>query len=541
MGKKWSREYEELKAATLARLTREATPFADMSPAAVAARKALPFAEKIRTYFPHWIRRETPDAPFHGRMDEMAGIAGKMVVVCGARNSAKSTRIMVCRTALDLAEDRFKYLGFGGKTENAAAEKADLVNNELANNKRLLADYGEKIRPASGSDTETDWTTGLGGRLRAFGIGQSVRGALGTSGFRPQCFRCDDLDDILLNRSTEQQEKLWDWLKADVAQALDDPGGRSILTVLCNMYNRTCLAERGRQLAEDRPDLCVFERFPLLDDAGHTTWPGRFSTEQVLKMMAMAGPARARTEYLCLTANEESLFQPHWFVGYRLADLTPEQIRSMRKVLWYDPSFTETGCYKAIIVLGRFPNDPVVYCLHAWVRKAGPEEAAREIQRVFLEWPDTEVWVEDNAGTRDTYRPWFERLSHEAAVPLVRYEPATENKDIEIRRWQGEFSQGLWRFDRTEGDQQVLVNQWCDYPSRYVDGPDAGSRCRRKLGDARRGRTDTIRVGLPRPDYSALAGLVRDPQEGGPDEDALWTVGVGSNRPRLGREQFVGV
>ncbi len=504
MAIKWPRQHEERRQALIASFSRDAAP--RYSPAEIAAIKALPFAPKIRLLFPQFIRPNVPDAPFHPAIDAKRHAGGRIEVTCGARNTAKSTRIMICATAIDICERAFRYIVFGARTVDAAAEKADIVRLLLEHSPILKAVYGDRLGCEQGHDEEADWVAN-GCRLRSLGIGQSIRGALGATGDRVQCARLDDVDDMMLNRSRERQDNLWDWLRGEVYQALADPGGRSVCHVLCNMFNRTCLAARAEELARERPDLCGFERYPLLGPDGESTWPGRFSTAQVLKMMALAGPARARTEYLCLPANDESLFQPEWFVDYRIADLSPGQIASMRKVLWYDPSFTETGCYKAIVVLGRFPGDTTVYCLHAWVRKAGPDAAAREIQRVFLAWPDTEVWVEDNAGTKDTYRPWFERLAREAPVPLVHYEPATENKDVEIRRWQGEFAQGLWRFDRSEGDQQTLVNQWCDYPSKYLDGPDAGSRCRRKLGDANRTAVYEIRRGLPRADYGALTGV----------------------------------
>ena len=538
MARKWTPDHERRRNRILALLSRDSAPV--LSSTEIEAIKALPFALKIRRLFPQFIK--SPDAPFHPRIDAKLHAAGRMEFVIGARNSAKSSRIMVCGTATDVCERVFPYTAFGAGTLDAAAEKADIVRLLLEHSAILRAVYGDKIGCELGHDEETDWVAN-GCRVRSLGLGQSIRGALSASGDRINCFRGDDLDNLLLNRSRDRQDNLWDWLRGEVYQALADPGGKSVFTVLCNMFNRTCMGARAIELAEQHPELCGVEILPLLGPDNESTWPGRFSTEQVLKMMALAGPSRARTEYLCLPANDEAKFQPEWCKDYSLARLAPSVVAGMRKVLWLDPSFSakETSDYKAVVVLGRTPRQPEVYCLHAWIRKATAEAAAKEVALAWLRFgANLPCLIEGNSGARDTYVAVFRNLVREGMqVPSPAYPITTVNKEQDIGQWEGEFSNGLCHFDRTEGDQQLLVTQICDWPKGHDDGFDAWAKARGVLGPAD-GSGSEIRVGSPRTDYSALAGIRRrtPPLPGSFEEK--WQADD-NDQPLSRMNQFVGI
>jgi len=316
MAVKWTNAHDERIAQLLDDMSTHARAFADMRPEAVARRKAAPFAERLRTYFPHWIRSD--DAAFHAEADRRRNQGGMPMVDCWFRGSGKTTRYVILGTVLDVVDKLHPSIVFGAKTAYAAAEKANIVRTELRYNQRLRADYGE-IKPKLGNDEETDWTA-CGSRLTCFGTGQSVRGSLTASGFRPTCFRGDDLGDINVNRSRQQQEKLWDWLWGDVYPALDDAAGTSVFHVVCNMYNRTCLANRARERADEVDEqgkpLCAFQTYPALDEGSETTWPERYSTETIKRAMAIVGSARARTEYLCLVADETSPIHADWIQGF---------------------------------------------------------------------------------------------------------------------------------------------------------------------------------------------------------------------------------
>jgi len=531
VARRWTPAQEEKFAKILAEMSKEAKPFADMSPEAVAARKRLPFAERLATYFPHWIR--CGDAEFHTEADNRRNRGGMPTVDCWFRGSGKTTRYVILGTVLDIVDRRFTSIVLGGKTEDAAAEKANIIRNELRFNRRLKADYGEDIAPVLGNDEETDWTA-CGSRVTCFGTGQSVRGALSSSGFRPQCFRGDDLDDLRVNRSRQQQDKLWDWLWGDVYPALDDPAGESVFHVVCNMYGRNCLANRARQRAAETDDtgraLCEFHRYVALGEDGETTWPQRYSTEAIRRAMAIVGPARARTEYQCLVADEEAPFLPDWFKAYDSRALTPEQIGAMRKVAYLDPSATakETSDFKAWITLGVVPGDPHVYCLDAWIRRSSPEDVIRYMWQLQDRYPGVRFAAEKN-GFQILYWNLANLLCERAnrAMPYITAVQSTTNKIDRILENQGEISQGLCLFDTRQGDQQRLLDQFCDLPNGdHDDGPDAWDGARRILGRTVRQADAAAAEATPRePGQPVVYGVANDGDEPWMhvDNPAIWS------------------
>ena len=222
MARQWTREHEARRQRILARMQRQATASEDMSPAAVAARKALPFSEWCHEYLPHWF--EAGDAPFHEPADARRNDTGLWLAECWGSGAGKTTRYVIADVLHDICNpvyrwtdrdtgkswyasevevgDDYKQLTrghrlifeiLGARTEDAAAEKGDIIRFELKNKPRIRADYGDAVTPRLGNDEETDFTANAV-RVLARGIGQSLRGQL-HNGRRPQKFVGDDLED----------------------------------------------------------------------------------------------------------------------------------------------------------------------------------------------------------------------------------------------------------------------------------------------------------------------------------------------------------
>ena len=346
MARRWTKEHDDQVKRILALMSREATPFPDMSREAVEARQRQPFAEWFRTYMPHWALCD--DAPFHAAADARRNTVGIPLCECWARGTAKTTRYSIADILFDVCNEvvlwrheatgelryepawwgagdaglirvaRLDFIILGAKTLDAAAAKADIVRLELKHNPRLRADYGDGIAPSTGDDEEIDFVAN-GCRVRCLGTGQSLRSAV-HNGHRPQKFVGDDLEDKRIARSREQEDKLRDWLMGDVYPALEGAGQEAVFRNLCNMYGRHCLAkyfeaqaaetdEQGRALAE-------YHVTPLLTDDDESAWLARYSTEQVKRAMAIVGSVLARSEYLCKVADELAPFKPEWFKVY---------------------------------------------------------------------------------------------------------------------------------------------------------------------------------------------------------------------------------
>ena len=68
-------------------------------------------------------------------------------------------------------------------------------------------------------------------------------------------------------------------------------------------------------------------------------------------------------------------------------------------------------------------------------------------------------------------------------VPIIN----RSNKIDRILGCQAEFELGRCFFDPRQGDQQRLIDQFCDLPTgKHDDGPDAWEMARRLLDDAER-------------------------------------------------------
>jgi len=521
MARRWTREYEQRVKDILASMSREAMPFDDMSAEAVSARKALPFAEWCHTYLPHWF--VVADAPFHIEADARRDFRGIPMCDCWARGTAKTTRYSIGDPLHRILNGTDCFGVLGAKTVDSAAEKSDMIRVELKHNLRLRADYGESIAPSTGDDEEVDWIA-CGCRVRCLGTGQSLRGAV-HNGHRPQFFIGDDLEDKRIARSRDQEQKLWDWLMGDVYPALEGQGQDAVFRNLCNMYGRHCLAIRFKAMA-DQVDaqgraLAIYRNHPILDDDGESAWPARYTTDQVKRAMAIIGTRLARTEYLCLMADDEAPYQPDWFKSFDTRLLTAEQIGAMKKVAYLDPSATakETSDYKAWIVLGRIGNEPEVYCLHAWLRRATPAEMLREMFTILDKFPGVAL-----AGERNGFQSLIWDLlvamcqRDGRPVPYIAGVLNTSNKLDRMLQWQAEFQLGHCLFDGREGDQQRLIDQFCDLPTgKHDDGPDAWDGARRLLGAPRKPAAPYREP--TRADALAEAGI---DHWNAPDNPAIW-------------------
>ncbi len=484
MPRRWTREHEDACKRIMALMSREATPFADMSREAVAARKALPFAEWCHTYLPHWFSCD--DAPFHEEADARRNHRGIPMCDCWARGTAKTTRYSIADPLHRIVNRTDQFGVLGAKTVDAAAEKANMIRMELKHNARLRADYGN-VEPTETSDAEDDFVA-CGVRLRCLGTGQSLRGAV-HNGHRVQFFIGDDLEDKQIARSRDREQKLWDWLMADVYPALEGAGQEAVFRNLCNMYGRHCLAVRFKAMADERDKagrpLATYRNYPILDEAGESAWPARYTTDQVKRAMAIIGTRLARTEYLCLVADDEAPYQPDWFKPFDVRTLSAEALGRMVKVAYNDPSATakESSDYKAWIVLGRTPGTPETYCLHAWVKKATPEEQLSEMFRIMENFPGVHLAAERNGFQSLLWNLLVLTCEKKSrAIPSVQGILNMSNKLDRLMDWQAEHQLGRCFYDPREGDQQRLIDQACDLPTgAHDDAFDAWDGARRIL------------------------------------------------------------
>ena len=509
MSRKWTKAHDALVKSILAEMQREARPFADSSPEAVAARKALPFDAWIHAYFPHYTSCES--SPMHLMADEILEEKGIPIAEFWFRGAGKTTRALL-RRVRRIVERQAHFIIVGGQTEENAAEKLDLIKLELVNNPRLRQDYGDSIGPRGGCDTDTDWIA-VETRLLARGTGQSCRGLL-HGPHRPDDFLGDDLEDDVLARNPQREKHLWEWLFGNVFPALavstaeaqrtrrtnsssdnsalgdlrvSAVNGGSWMEILLNNYGtRHGLKARFQEGAGQRDPtgrpLWRYIEYLAEDETGESAWPERFPTAVLRRMSAIMGRALYGREMLGKSSSDDAVFRPDWVRDFRAADF--DRSTALVRVA-VDPSATakETSDYKSLIVLARPIGTRHLYCLHAWLRRASPNELIAEILRVSDAFSPGRIGCEAN-GFQAFLWPLLE-VNEEirGRVNRVGLFPVTNaaSKEDRILSLQPDFERGLCYFDEGEGDQRLLLDQFLDFgkPGVHDDGPDAFEMARR--------------------------------------------------------------
>jgi len=526
----------------------EATAWDDMSPQAVEDRRELPFFEWCMAYLPHYFTA----APWARHIDaeRASHEQGMPQFHCWSRGAGKSTIFSLAkplRWILDLANpsdrsDRSDrpdpnesqergaetgvtptvalrssapateplapvlsgrhFIIFGGATEDVAIDRADFVALELAENPRILADYGHRACSVNGEEGARVMGDTL---LWCRGIGQSARGQRHRQ-YRPDAFVGDDLENDVLVRNPKREAELWDWLMGATFPGMESHGARASFLVVGTMYGRGCMMARAREQSNvldpaGRP-LCRYYCYPLRDERGVSTWPERYSDEDLARACSVMGTRIARREIDCKEDDESAAFRADWIQDFNVRDVPPEDLREWRLSCHVDPSSThsETSDFKALVLLGQPPKastkppegsqpsggwQPGVYCLHAWIRRATPGEMVAEMARVHRQF-GCMISCEDNALKAFLWEAIMRYEERDGLRVPVRSATATTNKADRILANQPEFEAGRCWFDVREGDQQLLVDQFLDFGKTAVhdDGPDAWDGARSQLPGA---------------------------------------------------------
>lgn len=473
MARKWTRVHQQQMDKLLAILKAEVPPFADRSPESVAARKALPLDGWMKAYMPHHVSCER--GSMHVEADNLVDEVGMPIFLKWGRMMGKSTRYGIGVTARAICNRTNRFIIHGAKTEDAAIDRMDHVRFELMHNPRIKADYGDAVAPI-GEDKDF---IANDVRVLARGTGQSCRGQLHREN-RPDRFIGDDLEDDEIARSKDREQQLWDWLFGDVWGALKGLGTEASMTLLLNTFGRHSLGAKAAEKAKERDKngrpVCILKVYGWQNADGESRWPERLSTEMLRRSEAISGTRLYRKEMLCIDDDESAKIKPEWVHLFNVADL---DTRDMLIRVGVDCSATakETSDYKAIVVLGRRPQQRDLYCLHAWIRIATAPDMVREMFRVWDRFHPPFLSVESNGFQTLLWDlvPLLEDAEGRASRLNMRPVPNTERKTDKLLSHETTFSQGHCYFDVSQGDQRLLRDQWLSVGSDqdHDDGPDA--------------------------------------------------------------------
>jgi predicted phage terminase large subunit-like protein len=143
----------------------------------------------------------------------------------------------------------------------------------------------------------------------------------------------------------------------------------------------------------------------------------------------------------------------------------------------FDPSI-EVGAnadYKAIITVGLDWQSMVIYVLDAYIKRASLDQAVAAVFHRCEAYGTVAFGVETNLFQKLLLRE-FRRAEEERKRFLpIREIDNKVAKETRISRLSPYVERGLIRFQKGQGDQDLLVEQLLYFPSKTVhdDGPDA--------------------------------------------------------------------
>lgn len=274
------------------------------------------------TYFSDYVKY--PFADFHRDMfaiteDETHELAAIMAF----RGSGKSTIFTLSYPIWSiLGKQKKKFVLLVAQTQAQARLYLTNLKRELESNELLRDDLGPF------DERQEEWSAGslvipkYGARITAISTEQSIRGIRHGSN-RPDLIICDDLEDLASVKTHEGRQKMWQWLMGDVIPS-GDRGTRVI--VVGNMLHEASILMRLMEEIEKGERDGISRMYPLLDERGIATWPGKFrSSEDIAKLRRSVDEyAWSREFELKCVSHLERVLHPDWIHYYD--ELPPTQI-----------------------------------------------------------------------------------------------------------------------------------------------------------------------------------------------------------------------
>ncbi|MFA6145938.1 MAG: phage terminase large subunit [Patescibacteria group bacterium] len=275
-------------------------------------------------YFSHYIEFEI--APFQEEMFHITeNTSIRNAVIVAFRNSAKSTIFTLSFPLWAiLGEQRLKHILIISQTQQKAQMLLQQIKRELETNELLKKDLGPFQEEHNQWNVVSIYLPRYDAKITAASTEQSIRGIRHRQ-YRPQLLILDDCEDLESVKTQEGRDKLYNWLVGDVIPA-GDRHTRMIVTG--NLLHEDSLIKRLEKNIQEEKMAGVYRAYPLLDEQGNPTWPGKFPNQQAIeneKARGITDIAWHREYLLKIIAQEGQVVYPEWIKNYdTLPQETPE-------------------------------------------------------------------------------------------------------------------------------------------------------------------------------------------------------------------------
>jgi hypothetical protein len=290
-----------------------------------------------REFLPHYF--SAPSCDFHAElMADLRHDDLRKIARVAPRGHAKSTCAALAFPLWCICERKRRNVVIITHEESLATQFVRDIRSELEENERILAAYGELLRPSADQSgphsdgerkrraarpkvTDANLITATGIAVRGRGSGGSFRG-MRVGANRPDLIICDDIEHDDAVRSPQRRERLERWLRRVVMPALAPDGRLLVLGTLLHFDSLLVgLADRKRWHGWDYRVYRARE-FELAAPATETTpaqyravalWPEVWPVERLAEVEQEIGSSAFQQEYQANPIDESKrTFKPEW-------------------------------------------------------------------------------------------------------------------------------------------------------------------------------------------------------------------------------------
>jgi len=393
---------------------------------------------------------------FHKEMIDLFSSKEKRITMMTFRDGAKST-IAEEEIVLGALYHEFDNCLIIGSSFDRACDRLRSVKNEIVNNERIVAVYGNQEGPVW---AESKIVLKNGVVIQAFGREQSLRGCKHLD-VRPDFCVIDDLEDEETSKSVEAITRCMKWFMSVLIPALQI--GSRIRMIGTPLHPRCVIV----QLSEDQEWVSRIWPIEYMDEKGRkAAWPAKFPLVEIDKIrarnMRLGTMGSFNQEYLCRAEDEEA--KP-----FKAEMVKIEPVLRNWQGVWacYDPARTvntKTSAQTGRAVWSWIGNKLVVWEAdgHFW----RPDEIIEDIMQVNREYNPVGVGVEKEGLEEFIMQPLRQAMvKHQEIVPLVPIKAPAGKIDF-IRSLQPFFLAGEIVFAKEMPD---LVAQMLAFPSGLKD------------------------------------------------------------------------
>lgn len=416
------------------------------------------------------------------------------------RSGAKSTHSNLGIPFWLMCKRELKLMALIGANEEAAKMLLQDIQREFEENERIINDYGLLMKSGAWSDRKFKTTNGT--MFMAFGLNQSLRG-LRNGKYRVDYLVVDDVD----NRETAESPKQVNKAVRKILGAAKGAFGRDTKRFVFSnnlIHKNGITAVLEKELIKS--PFTKITKVNALDENGNPTW-SYYSKEYWEKVKADLSTTEWLTEFMNNPVNVGRIFKDKWF---QYKEILP--LKEYDQIIAYgDLAYEDTGCTKAIIVVGRIGEEfHLIDC------------AVRESLSNVIEWyykfdkknpnANIQLHIEGNASQKGHYKMFF---NTGYLIKAYRYIFPIWDLDQKGNKWnristlEGFFINGNIFFNETiqkNKDFIEFLNQLLNFEKGTktpVDAPDAFHGAISKLNKSKASNIgnvlESLKIGILKP------------------------------------------